>query len=170
METFPEGDIEKSLLGNINQIRNVKPNIVKSTIQSANKTQLEIKVFANLAMENNLIKDGFDREFNKYINPLYSFGDPIITDDVKKYIRLNVYQRYSISKIIFWEKQWFKGDPYPQIEFNLTDKQKIEKGYKVSKNFSTYLENPDDLYFKLIYNIPNDKNFSIAFTVILDKK
>ena len=170
LETFPEGDIEKSLLGNINQIRNVKPNIVKSTIQSANKTQLEIKVFANLAMENNLIKDGFDREFNKYINPLYSFGDPIITDDVKKYIRLNVYQRYSISKIIFWEKQWFKGDPYPQIEFNLTDKQKIEKGYKVSKNFSTYLENPDDLYFKLIYNIPNDKNFSIAFTVILDKK
>ena len=170
LETFPNGSISKSKLGSLSQIRNVKPNIVENTIVKALKKQLEVKVYANLALENYLILDGFDREFNKYINPEFSFGDPIITDDVKMYIRQNIYERYTISKIIFWEKQWFKGDPYPKIEYNLTDEEKREKGYTVSKNFSVDLGNPDDLLFKLIYNIPKDKNFSIAFTVILDKK
>ena len=72
--------------------------------------------------------------------------------------------------MIFWEKYWNAGDSYPQIQTNLTDTEKIANGYFTSRSFNTQFANPDDLNFKLIYNIPQDKNFSIAFTVILEKK
>ena len=117
-----------------------------------------------------MITNGFSDEFIKYINPNYSFGDPILDDDIRAYILENIKQRYVIKNVIFWEKYWNAGDSYPQIQTNFTDSEKIANGYFTSRSFSTQFSNPDDLNFKLIYNIPQDKNFSIAFTVILEKK
>ena len=117
-----------------------------------------------------LIANGFSNEFIKYINPEYSFGDPILEDDIRAYILDNIRQRYVVKNIIFWEKYWNAGDPYPQIQTGLTDSEKISNGYFTSRSFSTKFANPDDLNFQLIYNIPQDKNFSISFTVILEKK
>jgi len=129
-----------------------------------------LEVFTDLALADYLISEGFSTEFIKYINPEYSFGDPILEDDIKAYIIENIKQRYVVKNIIFWEKYWNLGDPYPEIQTNLTDSQKISNGYFTSRSFSTKFANPDDLNFKLIYNIPQDKNFSISFTVILEKK
>jgi hypothetical protein len=93
-----------------------------------------------------------------------------LDDDIKTYIAENITERYIIKDIILWEKFWTASNPLAQIEYNLTDSEKISAGYKQTKNFQTKFEDPNDLNFRLIYNIPKDRNYSIAFTVILEKK
>lgn len=170
LETFPQGIIPLKSIGTIRQISTVNENIASQEIEDSKGKVLILDVATNQALADYLISDGFSSEFYKYINPNYSFGDPILDDDIKNYIYRNIVDRYVVKNIIFWEKFWNKGNPSPQVETNLTDSQKIANGYVVSRNFTTKFVNPDDLNFQLIYNIPLDKNFSIAFTVVLEKK
>jgi dTDP-D-glucose 4,6-dehydratase len=97
-----------------------------------------------------------------------SFLDGIksLVDTHFSYIEYNFF----VKNVIFWEKFWNSNDPHPQVQTGYTDAEKIANGYFTSRSFSTQFVNPDDLNFKLIYNIPQDKNSSIAFTVILEKK
>ena len=117
-----------------------------------------------------MILEGFGNDFYKYMNPLYSYGNPNQDDDIKTYISENILERYVIKEIVLWEKFWKKGSPLPNIEYSLTDEQKILAGYNKTKNFQTVFNTPEDLDFQLIYNIPKDRNYSIAFTVVLEKK
>ena len=170
LETFPQGVLNSSTLVSNNQITKYPENIVRSEKTTKAGTILTLDVYTDLALADYLITEGFGAEFTKYINPQYSFGDPILDDDIRAYILENIKQRYIVKNIIFWEKYWNAGDSYPQIQTNFADSQKISNGYFTSRSFSTKFANPDDLNFQLIYNIPQDKNFSIAFTVILEKK
>jgi hypothetical protein len=170
LETFPQGVLNSSTLVTKNQITKFSENIVRSEKATKGGRVLTLDVFTDLALADYLISQGFSTEFIKYINPEYSFGDPILEDDIKAYIIENIKQRYVVKNIIFWEKYWNAGDSYPEIQTNLTDTQKLANGYFTSRSFSTKFANPDDLNFQLIYNIPQDKNFSISFTVILEKK
>jgi hypothetical protein len=170
LETFPQGVLNSSTLVTNNQIIKYTENIVRSERTTKAGNILTLDVYTDLALADYLISKGFGAEFIKYINPEYSFGDPILDDDIRAYILENIKQRYIVKNIIFWEKYWNAGDPYPQIQTNFTDSQKIANGYFTSRSFNTKFANPDDLNFQLIYNIPQDKNFSIAFTVILEKK
>ena len=170
LETFPQGIIDSTSLFSKNQITKVPQNIIRQETINKRGRILNLDVYTDLALADYMITNGFSDEFIKYINPNYSFGDPILDDDIRAYILENIKQRYVIKNVIFWEKYWNAGDSYPQIQTNFTDSEKIANGYFTSRSFSTQFANPDDLNFKLIYNIPQDKNFSIAFTVILEKK
>jgi hypothetical protein len=170
LETFPQGIIPKDELGPPSRIRAVPQNLVSSQSKKGTNDFLNIDVFTVLALEDYLVDDGFSTEFYKYINPNYSFGSVKLDDDIKTYIAENITERYIIKDIILWEKFWPASSPLTQIEYNLTDSEKISAGYKQTKNFQTKFENPNDLNFRLIYNIPKDRNYSIAFTVILEKK
>jgi hypothetical protein len=170
LEKFPQGVLNSSSLVTKNQITKFTENIVRSEKTTNRGTTLTLEIFTDLALADYLISQGISEEFIKYMNPEYSFGDPILEDDIKTYILENIKQRYVIKNIIFWEKYWNLGDPFPEVQTNLTDSQKISNGYFTSRSFNTRFSNPDDLNFQLIYNIPQDKNFSIAFTVILEKK
>ena len=170
LETFPQGIINSDELFSKNQVFKISENIVRSEKRTKAGRILNLDVYTDLALADFLITNGFSDEFTKYINPEYSFGDPILDDDIRAYILDNIRQRYVVKNIIFWEKYWNAGDPYPEIQTGMTDSQKLSNGYFTSRSFNTIFENPDDLNFKLIYNIPQDKNFSIAFTVILEKK
>jgi hypothetical protein len=170
LETFPQGIIARDELGPSSRIRAVPQNLVTSLSKKGTNDFLNIDVFTVLALEDYLIDDGFSVEFYKYINPNYSFGSVKLDDDIKTYIAENITERYIIKDIILWEKFWTASNPLAQIEYNLTDSEKISAGYKQTKNFQTKFEDPNDLNFRLIYNIPKDRNYSIAFTVILEKK
>ena len=170
LEKFPQGILESNALVSRNQITKLDQNIVKSEKTTKNGTELILDIYTDLALADFLIAEGFGLEFIKYMNPEYSFGDPILEDDIKAYILENIKQRYVVKRVVFWEKYWNAGDPYPQVQTNLTDSEKISNGYFTSRSFNTIFANPDDLNFKLIYNIPKDKNFSIAFSVMLEKK
>jgi len=170
LETFPSGVIKKSAIVQLSKITRIPQNIVEEEISFAKSKTLNVKVFTSLALQDQLIRDGFGQDFYTYMNSAYSYGNPNQDDDIKTYIAENILERYVIKDIIFWEKFWKKGSPLPNIEYNLTDAQKIANGYIKSKNFQTVFNSPEDLDFQLIYNIPKDKNYSIAFSIVLEKK
>lgn len=170
LEKFPEGTITLTELGSLDKINTVTQNIVTNEVQKGNNSYLDLIVFSSLRLQSFLINSGFGEEFFKYINTNYSYGNPAQDDDIIQYIKENIFPRYVISEIVFWEKFWPKGSSHPSIEVNLTDSEKIEAGYSKSKSFQTIQINPDDLDFELIYNIPQDRNYSISLSVILTKK
>jgi hypothetical protein len=173
LETFPTGTITEEELLTVASINTVPQNIVQRSKRTATKVELTLDVYVTSSLQDWLIADGFSAEFSKYININYSFGDRGLDDDVKTYIAENIFDRYSVKEIIFWEKVWNpkRGtvDP-PQIVTNLTDAQKINAGYSVSKNFRTIEDSTGGLNFQLIYTVPRDKRTSITFTVVLEKK
>jgi hypothetical protein len=170
LETFPSGVQDETRLPNKNEFVNSGKSIAKVLTETRKDTTLTARIFTTIALQDYLIADGFGSEFSKYINPNYSFGNPDLDDDVKLYIQENIVERYIIKEIILWEKFWRKGSPLPQIQTGLTDEQKIQAGYVKSKSFRATPLSTGNLNFDLIYTIPSDKNSSIAFTVVLEKK
>ena len=170
LQTFPEGVISPKELVIPSRINSVPQNLVGSTNNVGKRTELVIDAYIDLALQDYLISDGISAPFMKYLNPNYLKGTEDIEKYVKEYISENIVERYFISNIVFWEAYWKPENPLPLIQYNLTDEQKITAGYVKSKNFITYKENPEDLNFRLIYNIPKDRNVSIAFSVNLEKK
>ena len=175
IETFPLGisdDIEFIDFGS--SINNITSSIVVTPIIRKGKvTQNIINFYVTKSLEEWLIQDGISEEFVKYIDPNYSFGNLGIDDDVRLYIRENIFQRYSIKEVIMWEKIWNptkETTNIPQIVTNLTDSEKSIEGYTKSKNFKYKTNQLSSLDFEVIYTIPTDKRTSIAFTVILEKK
>ena len=154
----------------MSKIKSVPENIVRDEIVKGQNRYLDLRIYTTLALSSYFIGDGISEEFIKYINQNYSFGNPNQDDDVATYIAENIFDRYVVKEIILWQKFWKKGDPHPDIEVNLTDAQKVANGYVKTRNFQTTFQSPDDLDFQLIYNIPQDRNYSIAFTVVLEKK
>jgi hypothetical protein len=170
IETFPDGVISRPDIGTLSKIKSVPENIVRQEIIKGQNRYLDLRIYTTMALSSYLINDGISNEFIKFINPEYSFGNPNQEDDVATYIAENIYDRYIVREVILWQKFWKKGDPHPDIEVNLTDAEKVAKGYVKTRNFQTAFQSPDDLDFQLIYNIPQDRNYSIAFTVVLEKK
>ena len=173
LETFPLGIETSQAIIDAGSIQNVTVGIVTDEKITASKTELDMTILVTKSLQDWLITDGFGSEFTKFINPNYSFGDLILEDDIKTYIEENIFQRYVIKDVIFWEKIWVptKGvaDP-PQINISLNDVQKIQNGYQKSKNFKVILDEAGGLNFRVIYTIPKDKRTSISFSVILEKK
>jgi hypothetical protein len=170
LETFPQGIIQDTELGPPSRIKAVKQNLVKTITKRNQDNFLNIKVYTTLALEDYLIDDGFAEEFYKYINPNYSFGNVNLDDDIKYYVKENITKRYIISEIILWEKFWPASAPLANVIYDLTDEEKIANGYVKTRNFQTNFNDNNDMDFQLIYTIPKDKNYSIAFTVVLEKK
>lgn len=171
LEKFPSGDDEVQIkLPTRNQFVNTGKSVAALKVVEAKKNTLNLRVFSTIALQDFLIADGFSDQFSKYINPNYSFGNPDLDDDVKVYIQENIFDRYIIKEIIFWEKFWEKGKDLPQVRYDLTDTQKIKDGYIRSKNFTVKPLSVGSLDFDLIYTLPKDKNSSISFSVVLEKK
>jgi hypothetical protein len=134
-------------------------------------TTIELDVYVTGALKEWLINAGFASEFRKYMDPNYTFGERDVDDDVRLYIEENIFDRYQIAEIRFYEKIYQKGQSTePQIQLNYTDSQKISNGYVRSSNFQTTPLGENSLNFRLIYNLPVDKKTSISFTVVLNKK
>jgi hypothetical protein len=173
LQTFPTGIATPQEIIDAGSINNTDKNLILTTKDFASKTELDISVYVSRSLQDWLIGDGFGEEFIKYINPNFSFGDLILEDDIKSYIENNIFQRYVVKDVIFWEKIWVPArgisNP-PQINTLIDDEQKISQGYKRSKNFKLILDEAGGLNFRVIYTVPRDKNTSIAFTVILEKK
>jgi hypothetical protein len=173
LQTFPTGIATTEEVIQAGSVRNVKKDIILKETVKASKTELDISVLVTQSLQDWLITDGFGEEFVKYVNPSFSFGDLILEDDIKTYIEENIFQRYVVKEVIFWEKIWVpkRGQAaLPQINNQIDDEQKISQGYKQSKNFKLILDEGGGLNFKVIYTVPRDKRTSIAFTVILEKK
>lgn len=173
LENFSNGFIPfDELLENFS-ISNVVPSIVKREYNDNGIEKLELSVYVDKALKDWFIDDGISEVLSKYINPNFSFGNFGLDDDISKYIKLNLINRYFVKDIRLWEKVWNPDteEPNPNLlELNLTDSEKIIKGYREIRNFKTEFDDLGGINFKVIYTIPVDKRVSIALSVVLNKK
>ena len=180
LENFTIIDLS-DLDGGISNIQNVSESTVK-TIESTSNTQgndttsttnnkLILDVFSTKALTQYLRADGFDSEFNKWINPLFSFGESGLDDDIENYIAQNIFDRYTVKRVIFYEST-FANNRYnlETVETTLTNLQLLQKDFAFSENCSIKFSTESDLNFRLIYNIPKLDNYSISWKVELVKK
>jgi len=179
LENFTIIDID-DLSGGLSGISNVPESVVKTINKTSSakpkkaytkKSSLVLDVFTTKALTDFLRLDGFDSEFNKYINPSFSFGEAGLDDDIIKYIQDNIFQRYSVKRIIFYENRFANNvNQLNTIELDLSNFELLKKGYKISENLSVKYSTQSPLNFTLIYNIPKLDNYSISFKVDLEKK
>jgi hypothetical protein len=113
--------------------------------------------------------------FNKYINPIYGFGnEDNIVDDVNGYIQSNILPRYILGNLQLYVLK--SGDvnlnnTYPVVNSTLNDSQKIINGYKVDNNVQFLpLNGISNFNLRLIYNKTAGYNYSIAPSFRLNKK
>lgn len=179
------------LAGGLSDITNVSANVARSDNKTStpkpsqpagnsqpaasnaktDKKELILDVFTTKALTKYLRADGIDSEFIEYVNPSFSFGELGLDDDIEQYIANNIFERYEIKQIIFYESI-YKNNVFSvnELELNLTNKELLEKGFKISENLSVKFFTDSPLNFKLIYNIPKLNNYSISFKVDLVKK
>ncbi len=170
----------EDLIGGLSNINNVPENVVKqinltTTPKPGNivtdKKELILSVFSTKALIKYLRADGIDTEFNDFINQQFSFGEDGLDDDIEQYIRNNIFQRYRVDKIIFYENRFANNvNQLESIELDLSNFELLRQGYKISENLSVKFFTDSPLDFTLIYNIPKLKNYSISFKVDLVKK
>ena len=175
---IPLGDLD----GGLANINNVTESVVDETITTkqtkggltnalVSKTALRLNVFTTKALTEYFRSDGIDSEFNTYINPLFSFGEAGLDDDITNYIQENLFHRYRIKKIYFFENRFTNNvNALEPIELNKTSFELYQKGYKLSENVSVKFSQTAPLNFMMIYNIPKLDNYSISFQVELEKK
>ncbi len=172
IEKFDGGAIDREIFGRKpSKIKTIKEDLVFEIAATTKKqNQLIVDIYVTGALSKWLIAEGFGAEFTKYIDPNYSFDQKTIDDDVTKYIEENIFDRYEISNITFWEKSFQSVSDEPLIRLDYTDAEKIANGYVTSTNFQTIPLGNNPLNFSLIYNLPTDKQVSISCTVTLNKK
>lgn len=161
-----EGLVDKTVLGNTN-IYSTDYTVVKNYTDFGSSNQLMLDIYVDKLLINYFMKDGISSDFYKYFNQSY-ISEKTMDDFIKKYIKDNILDKYIIKGITFWEKFYPKGSTYNEVEAGLTDQEKISAGYLNTKNFA--VTHKSDLNINLKYNIPVDKNYSISFTIELEKK
>lgn len=174
IEKISSGIVTKQeFIESASSINNVESAIVSEILEIEDKRQLILSVFTEKLISNWLIEDGIEKTFNKFINPEFSFEDEGIIDVMKKYIELNIIPRLFLKEISLWERSWNlqKNQISPDlIELNLTDVEKVAKGFKKIKEFQVTFEEFGSINFRLIYNLPKDRNTSISLTLSIEKK
>jgi hypothetical protein len=151
-------------------IETVDQNVVSSVKEGQDTRTLELNIFTGLVLENWLIQNGFGASFTKYIDPNYSFGNKGLEDDIKLYIKENIYERYYVADVNFYERVMKKGENLPAFNWELDDQGKLSAGYVQSKDFSVTNFSTESLDFALSYSVPVTKRTSIALSIILRKK
>jgi len=109
--------------------------------------------------------------FQKYINPLYGYGDEeTLDDDVERYIVQNLLQLYKIDRIELFEKSDRNEVPNDYSTAELTNLEKVDSGLKLTDNFSSKILNTNQFDTRLIYNKRLGYSESFGFNVVLVKK
>ncbi len=111
------------------------------------------------------------QEFQKYINPLFGWGNlETLDDDVEQYIRENILKLYKIDKIEFYSlaSRTKAGSDYTTAE--LTNAEKVNNGLTINDNIASKTLNTNPFDLKLIYNKRTGFSESYGFSVTIVKK
>jgi hypothetical protein len=85
--------------------------------------------------------------------------------EAEKYIRHNILPLYQVSAIELYEKEPANEKNDPLFRIDLTELQKIQLGYKVSKNTNVTKENNFEFLITETLDTKKYKAFSIAITL-----
>jgi len=114
-------------------------------------SKVYIDVYLRFALLDELIENGINNKFNKYIVPSKSYGDiTTIDDDLVKYVDSNIVPRFIIDTVELYAKE---GKDITTSFLSVQDVTSIDQvtySKQSSYSFTTFAE--DRLGFRLIYN------------------
>ena len=114
-------------------------------------SKVYIDVYLRYALLDELIENGINNKFNKYIVPSKSYGDiTTIDDDLVKYVDSNIVPRFIIDTVELYAKE---GKDITTSFLSVQDVTSIDQvtySKQSSYSFTTFAE--DRLGFRLIYN------------------
>lgn len=140
-----------------------------SILQDSNKTKLKIEINAAARLvremlENDAIKD-FQLLKDLGISRFANLSQDKLLVEVENYIRHNILPLYQVSAIELYEKETANENIDPLFRIDLTELQKIQTGYKVSKNTNVTKKNNFEFLITETLDTKKYKAFSIAITL-----
>jgi len=156
----------------------VNKKVIKSLgttqINSIKKQSSSATVAFYLFIEKRLVEYLFEpikKEFLKYVNPLYGFGDlETLDDDVRQYIRQNILKLYKVGNVDFYNLASRENEPDVYTTAELTNLQKTAAGLSINDNVSSKTLNTNPFDLRLIYNKRTGFSESYGFSVTIVKK
>lgn len=154
-------DTLESSVETLDKIRFAQTN--KTSIHWVNEdSQIIADFYLPMAILDELIEDGIEQEFKKYVNPLNSFGDKSsLKDDLQIYSKSNIATRFIIDSIKIYGTE-FKGLESNFIYVSQTS-QLTNDNYRELTNFNIQSYQNDSLSFRLIYN--KKRGYSYNFKI-----
>lgn len=159
-----ESPVNSSTINVIN-IEELKSGIIYEDSENT----LKINILTDILLQNFLLNEPlFVSQFSNYINENYSFGQLNLEDDIRRYINLNIKQRYIIKDIILWKKSISYFDKSADLfKLNLNESQKIENSFTQIANFIN--EKRSSFNNLITYNKKLDETEQFSLTINLLK-
>ena len=144
------GAVQTTSLDELNN-SNIKASRESSIFWFEDDSKVYIDVYLRYALLDELIENGINTKFNKYITPAKSYGDiTTIEDDLVKYVDSNIVPRFIIDTVELYAKE---GKDITTSFLSVQDVNSIDQvaySKQSSYSFTTFAE--DRLGFRLIYN------------------
>jgi hypothetical protein len=110
-------------------------------------------------------------EFEKYVNPRFSFGsEETIDDDVNYYIQQNILTIYQIKSVMLFVRRSNGNGTISYSFMNQDNNVKLQNGFTITDNFGISYPSDSRLDFSLIYNLDKGYNYDFGLSVTLEKK
>lgn len=144
-------------------------NLNSGIIYENSDNILKINILSDIILQNFLLNNNFfTSQFNQFINEKFSFGRIDLEDDMRRYISLNIKQRYIIKDIILWKKSLvYKDKEESLFKLDLTESQKVENSFIKITNFIN--EKKNAFNNTITYNKKLDETEQFSLTINLKK-
>jgi hypothetical protein len=139
-------------------------------VHKEDSTKIELYVFVQKRLTEYFFEP-VKAVFEKYVNPLFGFGDlTTLDDDVREYILLNIIPLYKLGTVDLYTESIRAEDPTDYTTAELTNAEKSDAGLTVNGNFSSKLLNTNPFDTRLIYNKRLGFSEKIGLSITLEKK
>ena len=149
--------------------KNTVENLNSGIIYENSQTNLKINILSDILLQNYFLNEPlFVSQFSQYINENYSFGQINLEDDIRRYVSLNIKERYIIKDIVLWKKSiTYLDKEEPLFMLDLTEHQKAENSFtKISNFINEKLSSFNNL---ITYNKKLDETEQFSLTINLKK-
>ena len=115
-------------------------------------------------------------EFQKHINPEYSYGlNDTLDDDIREYVEKNILRLYRLDRIKMYVRRTKMAvhnsmieNEYPMyLDFNVESLK--ANGFKEINTIYMSKLNVDDFDRKLVYNLRNGEKEDFGFSFVIKK-
>jgi len=137
-------------------------------IYEDSKNTLKINILTDILLQNFLLNEPrFVSQFSNYINENYSFGQLNLEDDIRRYISLNIKQRYIIKDIVLWKKSISYLDKSANLfKLDLNETQKMENSFNRVTNFINEKRSSFDNLITYNKKLDETEQFSLTINLL----
>lgn len=163
VETFSGIQLDFGPIGGLANVNNIAFSPFSDYRFEVNGRSVRYTVNVGQALIKKLKDLGISRVFERFVNPEFSFGDKsTLSDDVDRYIRENILERFEVTSVEFYKKPVPEETPPDNItesyieqvtRFSLDDSEKLSQGFEQADNVQINRGFEDDLVVEVVNTI-----------------